>query len=693
MKQVHRAKKLSVVLRIQFVLAILVTISVALSFSGNNGLNNMTREFDVLSNQAVPVSLKNATIVTSALEVEQSLSDMLMSDNEQSLNQTFAIYKNMHSQGEDAGKELELLATNYKINWLKQYAEKYLSEVESINQLAFDIYSIQKEIILNKEKLSTERSTMNYAISSVRSEMSRVGITLYSDNEYAMSNVTNFLNHAVELSGNLMLLVTEPDLVKARLIAKDLKRTNLSGMKYAWGELVRENAAINDFSSLTVPFEMVKKLFAEQGYIERYLNVLKLDEEQSIKYTEVKHQTSLIMDLLQVITQQSHGLIKNGENGFTHASNDARQMFLIFSIIGLIISVLAGSWISRVVRKSIEHISDVVNKISEGNLTVKANTNAASEFAQLAEVLNDLCDHDRESLQQLITNSNELTSAAELSMRASTTSRVALQNQSEELAVVTTSMTQLEGSIREISQSSSESEKQAQKAQQLALNGVGIIECSTQGLLALEEQFAINEKRMQELDNYVKEITEVVELISSIANNTNLLALNAAIEAARAGEQGRGFAVVADEVRQLASETNQQTESIRNTIASLHKAADDVNEAMLVSRKEMMSSIERSSDVQQAINLIKNTISDINQKMVTIAVATQQQERASQHVAQNLEQVASRAQQNNHQLDTLVDEAERVAVIAQQQQGMLSRYHLEDENDAVLSFETPVSTN
>ncbi|EAS64713.1 methyl-accepting chemotaxis protein [Photobacterium angustum] len=693
MKQVHRAKKLSVVLRIQFVLAILVTISVALSFSGNNGLNNMTREFDVLSNQAVPVSLKNATIVTSALEVEQSLSDMLMSDNEQSLNQTFAIYKNMHSQGEDAGKELELLATNYKINWLKQYAEKYLSEVESINQLAFDIYSIQKEIILNKEKLSTERSTMNYAISSVRSEMSRVGITLYSDNEYAMSNVTNFLNHAVELSGNLMLLVTEPDLVKARLIAKDLKRTNLSGMKYAWGELVRENAAINDFSSLTVPFEMVKKLFAEQGYIERYLNVLKLDEEQSIKYTEVKHQTSLIMDLLQVITQQSHGLIKNGENGFTHASNDARQMFLIFSIIGLIISVLAGSWISRVVRKSIEHISDVVNKISEGNLTVKANTNAASEFAQLAEVLNDLCDHDRESLQQLITNSNELTSAAELSMRASTTSRVALQNQSEELAVVTTSMTQLEGSIREISQSSSESEKQAQKAQQLALNGVGIIECSTQGLLALEEQFAINEKRMQELDNYVKEITEVVELISSIANNTNLLALNAAIEAARAGEQGRGFAVVADEVRQLASETNQQTESIRNTIASLHKAADDVNEAMLVSRKEMMSSIERSSDVQQAINLIKNTISDINQQMVTIAVATQQQERASQHVAQNLEQVASRAQQNNHQLDTLVDEAERVAVIAQQQQGMLSRYHLEDENDPVLSFETPVSTN
>ncbi|WP_305813894.1 hypothetical protein [Photobacterium leiognathi] len=80
------------------------------------------------------------------------------------------------------------------------------------------------------------------------------------------------------------------------------------------------------------------------------------------------------------------------------------------------------------------------------------------------------------------------------------------------------------------------------------------------------------------------------------------------------------------------------------------------------------------------LTLINNTISDINQQMVTIAVATQQQERAFQDVAYNLEQVANRAQQNNHQLDTLVDDAERVAVIAQQQQGMLSRYHLEVAN-------------
>ncbi|WP_305844270.1 HAMP domain-containing protein [Photobacterium leiognathi] len=416
MKQKYSAKKLSIVLRIQLVLAILVMIGVVLSVFGNNGLNNLTREFDVLSDQAVPVSLKNTTIVTSALEVEQSLSDMLMSNDEPSLNQTFQQSQNMLDQGASAGKELKQLATEYNITWLNSYADKYLSEVDVINQLAFDIYSIQKQIIQNNLKLASERATMNYAVSSVRSEMSRVGISLYAGNDYAMSNVTNFLNHAVELGGNLMLLLTEPDLIKAKAIAKDLKRTNLAGMNYAWDELARTNAAIDDFSSLTVPFEMVKKLFAKQGFIERYLHVQQLNEEQAVKYAEVKYQTGQIMDLLLVITQQSHQLIEKGENDFMHASNDARHIFLVFSIIGLLISVLAGMWISRVVKKSIDHISQVVNKISDGDLTVKANTNGASEFAQLGQVLNDLCEHDRESLQQLITNSDELTRAAELSM-------------------------------------------------------------------------------------------------------------------------------------------------------------------------------------------------------------------------------------------------------------------------------------
>ncbi|MCV5389801.1 methyl-accepting chemotaxis protein, partial [Escherichia coli] len=90
-----------------------------------------------------------------------------------------------------------------------------------------------------------------------------------------------------------------------------------------------------------------------------------------------------------------------------------------------------------------------------------------------------------------------------------------------------------------------------------------------------------------ELDQRVKQIREMVDMISGIAENTNLLALNAAIEAARAGEQGRGFAVVADEVRKLAKDTSQQTTNIREMMSELITAAERSRQAVNDSREEM----------------------------------------------------------------------------------------------------------
>lgn len=450
----------------------------------------------------------------------------------------------------------------------------------------------------------------------------------------------------------------------------------MSGMEYAWNELKSVDQSIDEFSSLTVPFQMVKDLYNKDGIVQRHLNVLLLMQKQAIKTSNIQQQISLTMTLLGSVTKGADSLVEEGQKGVLVASDNARMLFITLSGIGLFVALISGIWISRIVRDSIQKIDHTVKAISEGNLTVAANTDAPQEFSQLARMLNESNSNNCNALIKLTENSQSLNRAADRSQSASSQSREALHEQSAELVTVASAITELEASIKDIAQSTLESESEAEQAYLLALNGVEVIDRSTKGLMALEEQFAINEQRMVELDNYVNKITEVVELIRSIANNTNLLALNAAIEAARAGEQGRGFAVVADEVRKLASETSLQTESIRQTITDLHKAAQDANEAMIVSRKEMTSSIELSSDVQSAIHQIQEMIGSINDKVIRISAATQQQEDASIEVGRSIERVASRSQINNQQLDTLVDEANKVADIAHQQQSMLMRYQL-----------------
>ncbi|MCG6489382.1 methyl-accepting chemotaxis protein, partial [Vibrio parahaemolyticus] len=137
-------------------------------------------------------------------------------------------------------------------------------------------------------------------------------------------------------------------------------------------------------------------------------------------------------------------------------------------------------------------------------------------------------------------------------------------------------------------------------------NGVKVVELNRQRLESLDSTLNINESAMLELDTRVTKIREMVDLISGIADSTNLLALNAAIEAARAGEQGRGFAVVADEVRKLASDTTTQTANIREMMNELVQAAGRSRQAVEDSRTEMAHALASSEEV-------KTTFSDIEQ--------------------------------------------------------------------------------
>ena len=678
MKNQPRGKtRLSIVASIQIVFALLVATGGLLSFFGNNGLKSVAQEFEVLSNQALPVTMNSSVIVRASLQSAQNLSEMINSSSIEELDVAYQAFDNEQKAMAVALNEMQRLAQQNQLGWLMSDIRTLSAQADQVATTAATLYQSQQDILVNRNKIESDKAMMNYAVSSVRAEMSRVGTEVFATDLEGINHVTNFVNHSLEMASHLMALMLERDLAKAEGFVRSLQSTNLSGMNYAWREMNRLEPSIADYTSVVVPFTMVKELYDENGIVDLQLQTLALQEQQAGKVQDAQQQIASMASQINTLTDGANRLVEQGEAGVMEASENAMALFLTFSIAGLVVAIIASSWISQTVKRSLQKIDRVVKATSHGDLTVKATQDAPKEFAVLGGLLNQSNLNNSQTLSKLVENSHQLSTAAETSQKAASQSRIAIKDQSDELTAIATAITQLEVSIKEIVASTYESEQEAKQANDMAQQGVDIIDESTSRLRQLDERFAVNEIRMKELDNHVDKITEVVELISAIADNTNLLALNAAIEAARAGEQGRGFAVVADEVRKLASETNMQTASIRTTINELHQAAQDANEAMVVSRKEMTSSIELSSEVQASIHQIKSMIASINDKVIAIAAATQQQENASIEVGHSVEQVSLKAQTNSRELKTLVEQAGMVSDVAHQQQDLLCKYRLQ----------------
>ncbi len=132
-------------------------------------------------------------------------------------------------------------------------------------------------------------------------------------------------------------------------------------------------------------------------------------------------------------------------------------------------------------------------------------------------------------------------------------------------------------------------------------------------IVSLDERLESTLKHVNALADSSTQIGQVLDVISSIAQQTNLLALNAAIEAARAGEQGRGFAVVADEVRHLASNTQHSVEQVRSVIETLQQLSLEVVQGTQLSREQAGGSVIQVQQTRVALESISKTVDMIEQ--------------------------------------------------------------------------------
>ncbi|WP_412458079.1 methyl-accepting chemotaxis protein [Pseudomonas syringae] len=242
----------------------------------------------------------------------------------------------------------------------------------------------------------------------------------------------------------------------------------------------------------------------------------------------------------------------------------------------------------------------------------------------------------KRTIQEISSASDQLASAAEELGAVTEESTRGLTRQNDEIQQAATAVNEMTAAVEEVARNAVSTSEESKSLATDAANGRGQVDNTVKGIGTMVREITESTGSVTTLAGHVRDISKVLEVIRSIAEQTNLLALNAAIEAARAGEQGRGFAVVADEVRALAHRTQASTVEIEGMIGTVQSGADGAVAAMSKSLATATSTQELAQRAGSALEKITSGVGTINERNMVIASASEEQAQVAREVDRNL---------------------------------------------------------
>ncbi|MEQ6340207.1 MAG: methyl-accepting chemotaxis protein [Gammaproteobacteria bacterium] len=500
--------------------------------------------------------------------------------------------------------------------------------------------------------------------------------TVYVDRMVPVEQISSILNN--NMSSRLHILKAlespTPEQIQATI---DQVRQNREQINQKWKEYMATSLTPEE-KQLADKLAADRKRFVEDGLVPviALLRDGKLDAARNITHQFLEPAYGPVQEGAKALLKLQMDVAKEEYEKAQHTYEITRNITIAGMVVCIALAVLLAFFTVRGITRGVAELERATARLADGDLNARVNNHSADELGRVAKAFNHMADRFKNTIGEVSGSTSQLAAAAEQLSAVSMQTSHGIAQQQSETDQVATAMNEMSATVQDVARNAEQAASAARNADAEAQKGKRVVGDNIDAIDALAAEVERAAQVIQKLEAESGSIGTVVDVIKSIAEQTNLLALNAAIEAARAGEQGRGFAVVADEVRTLASRTQQSTQEIQQMIQRLQVGASEAVKVMVQGRSQAQDAVKQAAQAGESLEAITRAVANITDMNTQIASAAEEQSAVSEEINRNIVTISQVGSQTAAGAQQTSSASEELARLAAQLQTLVGRFRV-----------------